>query len=178
MSTTSEQLNQQGLKAFQSKDYPAAIQAFQAALEGFQAEGDELAAAETANNLSVAHLKAGDAQAAWSVIKYTDQVFMKSGDQRRLAMTLGNQAAALESIGELNVALAKYSECADLLKTLGDQETRSSVLRSLSEVQMRTGHQLEAMATMDAALNHQKRLSPVEQFLKKLLKIPMNMLNR
>lgn len=178
MSETPEQSNQQGLKAYEARDMPAAIQAFQAAIEGFQASGDVLSAAESANNLSVVHLKAGDNQAAWAVIKDTDQIFMKAGDQRRLAMTLGNQAAALEALGDLNTALRKYRECADLLKLLGDQDSRSSVLQAISQLQMRTGHQLEAMASMDAALNHKKRLSIVEQLLKKLLKIPFKFLNR
>jgi len=49
-------------------------------------------------------------------------------------------------------------------------------LKSISALQIRTGHQLEALASMDAALSNQKKLSMQERFLKKLLDVPMRML--
>jgi hypothetical protein len=93
-------------------------------------------------------------------------------------LALGNQAAALEALNRLDDALARYWQCSNLLKQIGDEETRAPVLKNISTLQIRTGHQFEALATMEAALNNQKKLSPVERFLKKLLNIPMKMLRR
>jgi hypothetical protein len=95
---------------------------------------------------------------------------------RRQALAIGNQAAALEGLKRLDEALERYRLSASLLKQVGDEENRSVVLKSISSLQIRTGHQLEALATMDAALSNQKKLSLQERFLKKLLNVPMRML--
>ncbi len=144
----------------------------------YSAAGDVLKAAEMSNNRSVALLQAGDGKGALEASQGTEQVFAQAGDLRRQALALGNQAAALEALNQPEDALARYRQCADLLKQCGDEESRVPVLKSISALQLRTGHQLEALASMDAALNHQKKLGPQERFLKKLLDIPMKMMRR
>jgi tetratricopeptide (TPR) repeat protein len=168
----------QAERAYQQQRYAEAARLFQQAASQYKAGGDPLKAAEMANNGSVALLQAGSAQAALEAAEGTDQVFAQAGDARRQALALGNQAAALEALNRLDDALARYWQCSNLLKQIGDEETRAPVLKNISTLQIRTGHQFEALATMEAALNHQKKLSPVERFLKKLLKIPMQMLRR
>ena len=87
-------------------------------------------------------------------------------------MALGNQAVALENLGKFSRAVEKYEESARLLKQTGDLDNRAIVLQSLSELQMKMGHQLDAMATMRIALLNKKKPSLLERLLQKLLKIP------
>lgn len=165
-------------KAFHSGNYAESAALFQQAAARCLETGDEAKAAEYSNNRSVALLKSGDAQSALEAARGTDQVFLKAGDARRQALALGNQASALEALGKLDEALALFRQSADLLKQTGDKEARAYVLKSISALQVRTGHQLEALASMDAALENAPRLTLRERMLKKLLKIPFQMLRR
>jgi tetratricopeptide (TPR) repeat protein len=169
---TPESSVKKGLKAFQTGDYPSAIGYFTSAHTGFLSAGNRLSAAETANNLSVCFLKSGNHQKALDFATGTDEIFAQAGDSGRQAMALGNQAAALESLGRFGLAEEKYQESSRLLKETGDLENRTTVLTSLSQLQMKMGHQLDAMATMKIALLYKKKPSLMERLLNKLLKIP------
>lgn len=175
---SSQDLARQAEQAYKGGKYNDAASLYQKAAHQALAEGDRLKMAELGNNCSVALLQAGNAHAALEAADGTDQVFAKAGDMHRQGLALGNQAAALEALNRLDEALARYRQCSDLLKQSGDEENRAAVLKSISALQIRTGHQLEALASMDAALERQKKLSLQERFLKKLLDIPMRMLRR
>lgn len=176
--TAAQDFSRQGEKAYRAGKFVEAAALFQQAADGYHEVGDALRAAEQMNNRSVALLQGGDAQGALLAAQNTDQVFARAGEIQRQALAIGNQAAAEEALGHLDEALALYRQCSDLLKQTGDKETRATVLKSLSALQVRTGHQLEALASMDAALENQPRLSLRERFLKKLLGVPFKMLRR
>ncbi len=165
-------------KYFRAGKYKDAADLFQFAEDGYLQAGDTLKAAEMANNRSVALLQSGDGQGALKAAEGTDQIFAQAGNVQRQALAIGNQAAALEATNRLNEALDRYFQCNALLKQIGDEENRVMVLKSISALQIRTGHSFEALASMDTALNNQKKLGLQERFLKKLLDIPMRKLSR
>lgn len=173
-----KQLATEGQAAYKRGDFTAAANAFRAAREGHKINGDELAAAEMANNLSVSLLQAGESEQAYEATLGTDQIFEQSGDVQRQAMAIGNQAAALEALGRLEEAMEKYQRSAELLAHVGDLDTRMSVMQSLSALQLKQGRQFEALATMQAGLNGLKRPSPKHRMLRKLLQLPFKYLNR
>ncbi len=172
------QLAAEGHAAYKKGDFKSAANAFKAAATEYEQNGDELGAAEMSNNLSVSLLQAGEAENALQAALETDKVFEREGDIRRQAMAIGNQAAALEALNQLDEAAAAYERCAELLKQISEYETRVSVMQSLSAIQLRQGRQLEALATMKAGLNGIKRPSPKQSVLKKLLQLPFKYLNR
>jgi tetratricopeptide (TPR) repeat protein len=176
MDTDPSALATRAEKAYRSGKYAESAGLFQQAAEGFTLGRNALKAAEMSNNRSVALLQAGDAQGALAAAQGTETVFAGAGDTYRQALALGNQAAALDALNQPGEALERYWQCSDLLKSIGEKEYRASVLKSISALQIRTGKQFEALASMDAALDNQKRLTLQERFLKKLLDIPMRML--
>lgn len=171
-------LSSAGQAAYQARKFPEAAVAFEQAARAYRASGDEVAAAEAANNSSVAYLQAGNAQKAFEMAENTHLVFATQGDLTRQGMALANQAAALEGLKRFKEALELYRQSSEAFKSSGDHELRAMVLQNISALQLRTGEQLQALATMDAALEQKKRLSPKEKFLKRLLKIPFEMLHR
>jgi tetratricopeptide (TPR) repeat protein len=176
--STAHKLVEEAQRAYQAKKYLAAASLFERAIQEFNDLGDSLSAAEMASNLSVAYLQAGDAQSALTAVQGSDQVFAQAADTQRQALALGNIAAAHESLGNLEIALETYQQCADLLKPIkGQEETRAYVLKCISSLQVRTGKQLEALASMNAALNNQKKLNLREKILHKLLRIPFKQIN-
>ncbi len=96
----------------------------------------------------------------------------QAGDVRRQGMALGNLGAALEADGRIEEAVDAYEQSADLLKQVGESEFRANVMQSLSRLQLRTGRQFEALATMEAGLEGIERPNTQQRFLKKLLKLP------
>lgn len=165
-----------GEKAYKTGQYLQAAEHYAEAERQFAATGDPLKAAEMANNRSVALLQAGRPEDALTAAHGTDAIFAQGSDTFRQALAIGNQAAALEALNRTDEALKQYWECSNLLKQIGEKEYRATVLKSISALQIRTGKQFEALASMDAALENQKKLSIMERFLKKLLDIPMRML--
>jgi len=171
-------LVKQAEQAYRAGKYADAASLFEQAALAFSQSGDELKAAEMANNRSVALLQSGNGQGALDAATGTEQVFAQAGDLQRQALALGNQAAALEALNRLEDALARYRQSSELLKQIGDTENRAAVLKSISTLQIRTGHQVEALAAMEVALDNTKKLSLRERMLKKLIAIPMRMLRR
>jgi tetratricopeptide (TPR) repeat protein len=172
-----QQLAQTGESQYQAGQYEEAASSFEKAAKSYLNISDPLMAAEMANNLSVALLRAGHSDKAYEACLGTDQIFAQAGDNRRRAIALGNQASALEALGQKEQALDLYQQCSDLLKQENLPELRSAVLKSISALQMRTGKQFEALASMEAALDIKEHLTLKEWILKKLLRVPFKMLH-
>jgi len=159
-------------KAYQQSDYRTAASLYAALVSAYQARREPLQAAEMANNQSVALLQAGDAQGAFDVASGTEAVFEEGGDQLKAAMAIGNQAAALDALNQLPQAEELYQRCADMLKNLGEEQLRAQVMQSLSALQLRSGRQLEALASMQAGVNSIEKPTLRQRMLKKLLDLP------
>ena len=174
MTTSSDlqALQKQGKKAFENEQHESAARFFDQALQIQKNAGDETGAAESANNASVAYLKAGLPSEAMQAALGTDETFARSGDLRRQGIAIGNIASAHEALGNFEAALEGYRRSADLLKEAGDREYLSFVLQNLSTLQLRTGHQVEALTTMQGSLENRKKLSLRDRILKQILKAP------
>ena len=173
-----QKLVDEGHAAYKSGDYEASAKAFEAAVQAYTEANDPLAAAETANNCCVAFLQADQAEAALKIVEGTDQVFEQANDLRRQGMALGNQATAFEALERFDEAIQAYQQSADILGQAGEDQLRASTLQSLSMLQFRMGHQLQALASMQNGLEGVKKPSPRQKFLKKLIQIPFNMVNK
>jgi len=170
-----EEIIAQAKASFEAKDYKKAIIGFEAAHLHFTETQDELNAAEMANNLSVSFLQTGKKAQALDVVEGTDLIFEKHNDQFRQAMSLGNYAAALESMKRYEEAGLAYQKSADLFEQLGETEFRTHVLKSLATLQIRQGKQLESILSMQQSLSAKKNLSVKDRILNFLLKIPFRL---
>lgn len=173
-----QELKKEAERAYKKKDYLSAAKAYQAAADGYSQNGTQLESAEMLNNASVAFLQADQPKSALETALDTDKIFAAAGDQRRQAIALGNQAAAYEALKDLDAAAQAYQASADLLKEIGDQELRPTVMRSLSAVQLRQGQQMEALVTMQAGLDDIENPGIKQKLLKKVLRSPFSYFNR
>lgn len=173
-----QELKKEAQRAYKKKEYLSAAKAYQAAAEGYTLDGTQLESAEMLNNASVAYLQAGQPKSALEAALNTDETFAAAGDKRRQAIALGNQGAAYESLNEFDAAFQAYQTSAELLKEIGDQELRSSVMQSLSAVQLRQGQQMEALVTMQAGLDGIENPGIKQRILKKILRSPFSYFNR
>jgi tetratricopeptide (TPR) repeat protein len=171
-----KQMAQDGKDAYSRGDYETAIKRFQAAAEGYASVGDKLSEAEMLNNCGVAHLRKGNGATALQAIEGTPATFAAAGDIRRQGLALGNLGDALESLGRKQEAGQAYEQSAELLEQSGEEEMRAHVLQALSKLQLKSGRQIEALATMEAGLEGFKKPSLKQRLLKKLLRIPFKMM--
>ncbi len=178
MTTSLEQIIEQAKAAYQDEDYSRAAELYRSAQKEYAAAPDPLAAAEMANNCSVALLKAGDARGALQAVEGTDAVFSQANDVKRQAMALANKAAALDALKKFPEALALYEQSSDLLKQIGENELRAYVLKSISPVQLRQGKQLEAIASMQASLENKPNPGVKDRFVKRLIQQVFKLLSR
>lgn len=165
---SADNFSKQGKEAYQTGDFATAVGRFLEARTTYEQAGDVTAAAEEANNLSVALLKGGNAKASLEAAQGTDLIFKQAGDIRRQGYALGNQAAALEAMGQRSQAETKYVECAALLEQIDDRDMLPHVKKSISQLRMRSGDSLGAVISMQEALGGKRKLSFTERILKKL----------
>jgi tetratricopeptide (TPR) repeat protein len=175
---TPKKLANEGKDAYRKGDFLAAAQSYEAAALSYTASDDDLAAAEMLNNSCVAYLQAGNAQAAMRVVDETAATFARARDLGRQGMALGNLGAALEALNRPDEALDVYWQSSELLKQAGEFELRANVMQSISSLQLRTGKQLQALATMQAGLDGITHPNPKQRILKKLLQVPSKFLNK
>jgi tetratricopeptide (TPR) repeat protein len=121
------------------------------------------------NNASVSWLMAGDAQQALEAAKDTHLVFEAQQDDKQAGMAYGNQAAAYEALHEFETSLSYYQKASEKLLICGEKEYRAVVLKQISQLQLKTGEHLQALASMNTALDSTPKLSGKEKFLKKFL---------
>jgi len=171
-----QQLASEAQAEYQQGKYLSAAMLFKAAADGYSAEKDELQAAEMANNCSVAYLKAGEAKSALEAVAGTDLIFATKADIKRQAMAIGNQAAALEQLGNLDDAMKAYTRSAELLNDAGEFELRAYVLQSLSMILLRKRRYLEAYAIMRAGVMGVNQPKLQQKLLKVLIDIPFKFL--
>jgi tetratricopeptide (TPR) repeat protein len=170
------QLADEGQAAYQNKEYLSAAQIYMAAAEAFKAQGDEIKAAEMLNNCSVAYLKEGEAVNAFAAAQGTERVFAQIGDLKQQAMSIGNQAAALEKLKRIDEAMQAYEKSAALLLEAGDWEFRYYVMQSISSLQLRKRKYLEAYATLRVGIMGVKKPNLKQRLLKSLIQIPYKLI--
>jgi len=142
------QLEAQGKNAYQNKKFKEAVDLFRQAAEGYTLEHASLLAAEMKNNMSVALLQAGKPQESLDAALGTEKIFARAKEIKRQAMSLGNQAAALEALKRYDEAYANYELSAELFKQINEGDLRSMVMKSAAGIKLRTGRISESAFKM------------------------------
>jgi tetratricopeptide (TPR) repeat protein len=164
-----KELEQRGLAAYRRGDLAADSADLEAARLAYASSGDDLKAAEMANNLCVVLVGLGHADEAVSIVQGTEEVFARAGDARRAAQAAGNLAAALEAAGDLERAASAYQRALDGLHAAGDRAAESQTWQAFSRLQLRRGDPLGAAASAQAALDSNPSPGPLRRFLRGVL---------
>lgn len=167
-----QQLAEEGQAEYNRANYLEAARLYKVAADGYSSSGEQLTAAEMTNNCSVAYLKGGNAKASLEAVIGTDLIFAENGDVLRQAMALGNQAAALEGLNQLDNAISLYNRSAELLGGLGEAELRAYVLQAVSAIELRRGQFLEAYTTMGEGVMGLDKPNLSQRLLKSLIQLP------
>jgi tetratricopeptide (TPR) repeat protein len=159
-------LAEKGKRAFREKKFDEAAEYFKKAEQGFTEGRSGLMAAEMKNNLSVALLQAGKPAQALEAALDTDKTFASAGDIKRQATALANQAAALEDLKRFDEALSKYETSAELFAQIHEDDMRSTVIKAIAGVKLKTGHITESAFKMIGAMDARKNPSVFERIIR------------
>ncbi|MGQ0604147.1 MAG: tetratricopeptide repeat protein [Anaerolineales bacterium] len=163
---TPSELKEKGLRHFRAEQLPEAVAAFTAAREQFAAEGDQASAAEMQNNLCVIYMAQEQWAEAIASVEATPALFRTLGDTLREAQSIANLAAAHDGAGHVDVAADLYVKAIDLFGQLGERDTRAACFKKLSNLQVKQGNKLQALASMRSGLNLSTELTAQEKILK------------
>jgi tetratricopeptide (TPR) repeat protein len=164
------QLAEQGKRAFEDKKFGEAAELFKQAADGFALGRAGLMAAEMKNNMSVALFQAGKPQQALEAALGTDEVFAGANDAKRQAMSLGNQAAALEALDRTDEAIEKYERSAGLFRDAGEGDMRAMVMKSIAAIRFKKGRITDSAFQMMGALEAKDKPSVFERILRFFLR--------
>jgi tetratricopeptide (TPR) repeat protein len=173
-----QEAGKRALEAYRNERLDEAVSGFRSASEAYSSRGDHLMAAEMGNNLCVALLKKQDPEAALAAVEGTPEVFAAHGDDQRTALAYGNLASARESLGDLEGAKEAYHRAADLFAEIGDTDSRAHTLKALSQMQLKKGQAIDAVASMQAGLEGVANLNFGQRVLRRLLRLPYRLLGR
>jgi tetratricopeptide (TPR) repeat protein len=160
----------EGKRAFASKRYAQAAEAFRQAAQGYALGRDGLHAAEMNNNLSVSLLKMNRPQEAYEAAAGADKIFEGANDVKRQGMALGNQAAALDALKRYEESLALYERAAALLAQANANDLRAMVLKEAAAIRLKQGKLNDAGMQMLGSLAAAEKPSLLQRFLKFLLR--------
>jgi tetratricopeptide (TPR) repeat protein len=169
--TTAQELQDQGVKLFQQKDYEAASRIFQQAQDAYETEGKKDMVAEMQTNIGLVHRVLGEHQQALDMMQSALTIFQELEDPVRVAKVLGNIGGVYAALGDKEQAYNCYRQAADVFEEQGEKKLYGETLIAMGDLQVRDGKLLVGAATYEAGLEQLDNLSASQKVLKGLLGI-------
>lgn len=169
--STARELQEQGVKLFQQKEYEASARLFQQACDQYEAEGQPDMAAEMQTNLGLVHRALGENQQALDQMQLALRTFQELNDPLRAAKVLGNIGGVYAALGDKEQAYNCYRHAADVFHELGEKRLYGETLIAMGDLQVRDGKLMTGAATYEVGLSQLDELSPSQRILKGLIGI-------
>lgn len=169
--SSAQELQEQGVKLFQQKEYEAAARTFAQASEQYESDGQPSLAAEMQVNLGLVHRSLGEHQQALDLMQAALHTFEDAGDRLHTAMTLGNIGGVYAALGDKEQAYNCYRNAADLFDELGEKKLHGETLVAMASLQVRDGKLSAGAATYEVGLSELDNLTGSQRVLKGLIGI-------
>ncbi len=140
------------------------------------AGGQTQTAAELSNDLGVVYYLLGRYPEARTALQAARDGFLQLNDGTGEGRALGNLARVEEKKGDRKAALALYQQASDLFHAANERDDEFATLRSISQLYLKMGGWLQALATFDRALTIKPHRGPFDAFLHFIYQIPLRML--
>ncbi len=167
--SSAQELQEQGIKQFQQKEFEEASRLFQEAGAAYEAEGQRDLAAEMQVNLGLTRRSMGANQDALDLMGQALAVFTELEDNKRRAMVLGNMGGVYIALGDKEQAADCYREAADIFEELDEKKLHGETLLAIANLQMSNRKVGDAAATYEAGLSELDNLSVSQKMIKGLI---------
>jgi tetratricopeptide (TPR) repeat protein len=169
--TTAQQLQEQGVKLFQQKDYEEAARLFNQAQAAYEADGQRDMVAEMQTNIGLVHRVLGQHQQALDAMHEALTIFQELNDPMRVAKVLGNMGGVYAGLGDKEQAYNCYRQAADIFDEQGDKKLYGETMLAMADLQVRDGKLMAGAATYEVGLENLDELSAGQKVIKGLLGI-------
>jgi len=169
MNSEIEQFSKEGFTKFNAKQFQAAADCFQQCVTALETDGRTLESAEMRNNLGVALIRAKEYQSALTVLEGTEVQFADAGDIQKQGMALANQGSAFEGLKSYEEAIRVYEQAKECFKACGEKKLLSITLKNLSDLQLKTGKQFQALASLQSSYEENPQSNIKTNFFKRSL---------
>ncbi|MBL8165138.1 MAG: tetratricopeptide repeat protein [Anaerolineae bacterium] len=169
--TTAQQLQEQGIKLFQQKDYEEAARLFNQAQAAYEADGQRDMVAEMQTNIGLVHRVLGQHQQALDAMQAALTIFQELNDPLRAAKVLGNMGGVYAGLGDKEQAYNCYRQAADIFDEQGDKKLYGETMLAMADLQVRDGKLMAGAATYEVGLENLDDLSAGQKVIKGLLGI-------
>lgn len=167
MNNEAEQLKELGLQQFQNKQFKAASESFQKCVTLLENTGMTPESAEMRNNQAVALVRIKSFQEALEALQGTPEAFHTAGDVQKEGMAYANLGNALEGLKNNEAAIEAYEKSIESFKACGEKKLLSITLKYLSDLQMRSGKQYQALASLQSAYDESPEANLKTNFFKR-----------
>ncbi len=163
------ELQEQGIKLYEQKDYEAAARVFQQAIEAYQEAGQMDMVAEMQTNIGLVHRALGEYQQALDMMQLALSTFQEQGDQLRVAQVTGNIGGVYIELNDKEQAYNCYRQAADTFQDLGEMRMYGETLIAMARLQVRDGKLWEGAATYEIGLDQLDHLTASQKILRSLI---------
>jgi tetratricopeptide (TPR) repeat protein len=175
---TAKELQDQGVKLYQQKDYEAAARTFQQAQEAYAEEGRKDMVAEMQTNIGLVHRALGEHQQALNIMQTALLTFQEQGDPLRAAQVLGNMGGVYLELDDKEQAYNCYRQAADVFQELGEKQLYGETLLAMGALQLKDGKFMAGAATYEVGLEQLDNLTTSQKILQKLIGFRNGVTNR
>lgn len=169
--TSASELQEQGVKLFQQKDYEEATRLFQQAQEAYEAEGKRDMVAEMQTNIGLVHRILGENQQALDAMQSSLTIFQELNDPIRVAKVLGNLGGVYVALGDKEQAYNCYRQAADIFDEQGEKKLYGETMLAMADLQVRDGKLMVGAATYEVGLENLDELNAGQKVIRGLLGI-------
>jgi len=173
-----EQLRETGVQHFRAGQLDDARQAFESARVAAQSAANQLGEAQALNDLGVVCQKLKLSELARQYFDTAVHLFAAVGDDTKRAQAMGNLGTLLASQGKYQEAEIRMEQAAEIFHTLRDLQSEALTLKWLSRMHMQNRDLFGAIFAYERSLARLEPLPPHLALFRKLLQIPLRMLNR
>lgn len=166
-----KELQDQGIRLYQQKEYEAAARYFQQAQEAYAAEGRRDMVAEMQTNIGLVHRALGENQQSLDIMMQALRTFQEMGDAYRAAQVLGNMGGVYLELNDREQAYNCYGQAADVFQELGERKMYADTMLAIGVLQIKEGKFMAGAATYEIGLCELDHLTPTQKLLKRVLSI-------
>jgi len=166
---TAEELQEQGIKLYQQRDYEAAARIFQQAIDAYSEADKQDMVAEMQVNIGLVRRALGENQQALEMMQTALRIFQDQDDPQRTAQVLGNLGGVYSELGDKEQAYNCYRQAADIFQEQGENKLYGETLLAMGTMQFRDGKIWESAATYEVGLEQLDQLSPAQKIIKGLI---------
>lgn len=167
--SSAEELQEQGIKLYQQRDYEAAARIFQQAADAYLEVDKPDMVAEMQTNIGLVRRALGENQQALEIMQMALHTFQAHEDHIRTAQVLGNLGGVYVELGDKEQAYNCYRQAADIFQEQGENKLYGETLIAMGAMQVRDGKLWAGAATYEVGLEQLESLSTPQKIIKGLI---------